>query len=151
MKVKPWRELEPGGATSLHPELDMNLEERDREILETLGELRELSLEMPVIVEGKKDREALRRLGVQGTLVSVHGGTTVFRLCETLAEDHDHVIILTDWDRRGGQLSRLLREGLAANDVRANTEIRARLARLCKKEVKDVEGLRRLVARIGPS
>ncbi len=129
----------------------MNLEERDREILETLGELRELSLEMPVIVEGKKDREALRRLGVQGTLVSVHGGTTVFRLCEALAEEHDHVIILTDWDRRGGQLSRLLREGLAANDVRANTDIRARLARLCKKEVKDVEGLRRLVARIGPS
>ncbi|MDX1534551.1 MAG: hypothetical protein R3291_02910, partial [Thermoplasmata archaeon] len=58
------------------------------------------------------------------------------------------VLILTDWDRRGGQLSRLLREALAANDVRANTEIRARLARLCKKEVKDVEGLGRLVGRI---
>ncbi len=151
MKVKRCRELEPCGAISLQPELDMNLEERDREILETLDELRELSLEMPVIVEGKKDREALRRLGVQGTLVRVHGGTTVFHLCETLAEEHDHVLILTDWDRRGGQLSRLLREGLAANDVRANTEIRARLARLCKKEVKDVEGLRRLVARIRPS
>ncbi len=126
----------------------MNLEQRDREILETMEELRELSLRMPVIVEGRKDREALRSLGVEGTLVGVHSGTTVFRLCETLAETHSEVLILTDWDRRGGQLSRLLREGLSANDVRANTEIRARLARLCKKEIKDVEGLRRLVARI---
>ncbi|MFQ5553052.1 MAG: toprim domain-containing protein [Thermoplasmata archaeon] len=126
----------------------MNLEERDRQILETLDELRELSLQIPVVVEGKKDGEALRKLGVQGTLVRLHAGTTVFHLCEALAEEHDEAIILTDWDRRGGQLSRLLREGLAANDVRANTEIRARLARLCKKEIKDVEGLGRLVRRI---
>ncbi|MFQ6013135.1 MAG: toprim domain-containing protein [Thermoplasmata archaeon] len=128
----------------------MNLERRDREILETLDELRELTLHMPVIVEGKKDGEALRSLDVEGTIVRMHGGTTVFRLCEALAEEHDEAIILTDWDRRGGQLSRLLREGLAANDLRANTEIRARLARLCKKEVKDVEGLKRLVNRISP-
>lgn len=126
----------------------MNMEERDREILETLEELRELSLQMPVIVEGKKDREALQKLDVPGRLVRLNRGTSVFRLCERLAEDYTEVLILTDWDRRGGQLSRLLREGLAANDVRANTEVRARLARLCKKEVKDVEGLGRLVARI---
>lgn len=126
----------------------MNLEDRNREILATLEELRELSLQMPVVIEGRKDREALRALGVGGNLVGIHEGTTVFRLCETLAERHKEVLILTDWDRRGGQLARLLREGLAANDVRTNTEIRARLAGLCKKEVKDVEGLGRLVARI---
>jgi 5S rRNA maturation endonuclease (ribonuclease M5) len=127
----------------------MNLEERDRQILETLEELRELSLQMPIVVEGRKDQKALRALGVEGRLVGVHAGTTVFGLCEKLAEQYEEVLILTDWDRRGGQLSRLLREGLAANDVKANTAIRARLARLCKKEVKDVEGLGRLVARIG--
>ncbi len=151
MKVKtPW-EMNGVRVSSPTSVPRMNLEQRDREILETLDELRELSLRVPVIVEGKKDGEALRKLGVRGTLIRMHSGPSVFHLCEALAQEYNEAIILTDWDRRGGQLSRLLREGLAANDVRTNTEIRARLARLCKKEIKDVEGLKRLVSRIAPS
>lgn len=129
----------------------MNLEKRDQDILETLDELRELSRSIPIIVEGKKDRETLRSLGISGTIIGLQTGTPVFTLCEGVAREHREAVILTDWDRRGGQLCRLLREGLAANDVRTNVEIRARLARLTRKEVKDVEGLKRLVQRISAS
>lgn len=128
----------------------MNMDDRDEEILQTLEDLRELSLRLPVLVEGKKDRRALRGLGLRGKIVRVQNGSSIFELCETLARDHKEVVLLTDWDRRGGQLCRLLREGLAANGVRYNTEVRARLARLTKKEVKDVEGLPSLVERIRP-
>lgn len=128
----------------------MNLETRDQEILETLDDLRTLSRRLPVIVEGKKDRLALRRLGLPGEIIRLQNGSSIVALCEGIARDHGEVVILTDWDRRGGRLCRLLRDGLAANDVRSNVEVRARLARLCKKEVKDVEGLVRLVHRIDP-
>lgn len=133
------------------PRRSMRLEERHEMVLETLEDLREASLQAPVVVEGKNDEEALRSLEVTGEIVTVNGGSSIFGLCETLARDHPTVIILTDWDRRGGQLCRLLREGLAANDVRYNAEIRGRLARLCRKDIKDVEGLRSYVARMsGP-
>ena len=51
------------------------------------------------------------------------------------------VIILTDWDKKGDYLAKLLQEGLKANAVKYNTDIRVRLASLCRKETKDVEGL----------
>lgn len=129
----------------------MNLEERDQEILHTLDELREASHRLPVIVEGKKDRRALRGLGLRGKIIRLQNGSPVFELCEVIAREHSEVVILTDWDRRGGQLCRLLREGLGANDVRYNIDFRARLARLTRKEIKDVEGLPALVGRIAPS
>lgn len=129
----------------------MNLQERHEQVLQTIEDLREASLKAPVIVEGRNDGEALRSLGVHGEIIRLHSGFSVFHVCEAVAQRHSEAVILTDWDHRGGQLCRLLREGLAANGVRYNTEIRARLTSLCKKEVKDVEGLATYVDRISHS
>jgi dTMP kinase len=128
----------------------MNAEERYEEVLLALDELRDLSQRMPVVVEGERDVAALRALGIGGSILPLHSGVSVFRVCERIASDHTEAVILTDWDRRGGQLARLLAEGLEANGVRHNTDVRARLARLCKKDVKDVEGLHRFVDNLRP-
>lgn len=66
---------------------------------------------------------------------------TLFNFCEQVSKNHRSVIVLTDWDARGGTLCRRLREGLEANGVKPNLEHRQRIAVLCKKDVKDVEGL----------
>lgn len=126
----------------------MRLQERYDQVLQTIEDLREASLGTPIIVEGKNDRKALRSLGVQGAIIRLNSGSSIFQVCEEVSRSHSEVIILTDWDNRGGHLCRLLMEGLAANGVRYNVELRARLTRLCKKEVKDVEGLATLVERI---
>lgn len=126
----------------------MRLRERYERVLETIEDLREGSRAAPVVVEGKRDREALEQLGVPGEVITLNSGSSIFGLCETLAREHAEVIVLTDWDRRGGQLCRLLREGLAANGVRYDVDLRAQLARLCRKEAKDVEGLLPFVERI---
>ncbi|MEK6851429.1 MAG: hypothetical protein AABY30_02700, partial [Candidatus Thermoplasmatota archaeon] len=63
---------------------------------------------------------------------------------------HRAVIVLTDWDVRGGQLARLLRTGLAANGVEPDDDFRARIAALCRREVTTVEDLDRFVERIRP-
>lgn len=80
-------------------------------------------------------------LGMEGRILQLNVGISIFNFCEDLARDHSEAIILTDWDRRGGHLCRSLLEGLAANGVRPNGDVRARLAALCRKEIKDVQSL----------
>lgn len=117
-----------------------NLQRLER-IQELLDELRRENHEVPILVEGDKDETALRNLGLEGEILRVHNGMTIFQLCEVIGREHDTVVILTDWDRTGGQLTRLLREGLAANGVTVRTAYRRELARATRKEVSDVESL----------
>jgi dTMP kinase len=115
------------------------------ETLEELGlildDLKERSQDEVILVEGQKDRAALAVLGVDGDVRQVQGPGTVFALAEELAREGKRVIILTDWDRRGGQLAQLLRDGLKANGVRFDDELRMKLAVLLKKDIKDIESL----------
>jgi len=53
--------------------------------------------------------------------------------------------VLTDWDRRGGQLARMLNEALLANGVTANGHFRTQLVILSKKEIKDIESLPKFI------
>jgi len=110
-------------------------------IEKVIAELVTLNDVIPVIVEGGSDIRALRELGLRGTIININVGQSLFNLCEEIARKYTDVIILTDWDRKGGHISRVLQEGLKANSVKFNTDIRARLAYLCRKETKDVEGL----------
>jgi len=128
----------------------MNAEQRYEELVAVIDELAEASAQAPVIVEGERDVRSLRALGVIGDVLPLNRGTTVFATCERLAADHRQVIILTDWDVRGGRLARLLRDGLAANGVKYDETLRAKLAFLCQKEIKAVEDLARYVERLAP-
>lgn len=119
----------------------MNDRERLEEFLELVEDLIECNLKVPIIVEGKKDRRALKILGFKGDIYSLNHGIPLFRFCEEYAERHKKAIILTDWDHKGGRIARTLREGLAANGVKFDVDSRAKLVRLCKKDIKDVEGL----------
>ncbi|UCE37503.1 MAG: topoisomerase [Thermoplasmata archaeon] len=126
----------------------MQTEERLEKIEEVLDELKALSPDIPIIVEGESDVSALRELGVQGKIIQINRGQSLFNFCEEIARNHKEVVILTDWDRKGGHLCRLLSEDLKANDVKFNIKIRAKLAGYCKKDTKDVEGLTGCVRRL---
>ncbi|TET89476.1 MAG: hypothetical protein E3J35_09885 [Methanomassiliicoccales archaeon] len=126
----------------------MRTEERLEEINKLIQDLIRLNVEMPVIVEGRKDERSLRAIGLTGTVLRLNKGISIFRTCENISKEHDKVILLTDWDRRGGQLSRMLREGLEANGVRYDENIRAKLAMLTKKDIKDVESLYKHMERL---
>ena len=128
----------------------MNLEAVHEKLVEVIADLIDANEEAPVVVEGERDVKALRALGLAGEIVTLHRGVTVFHFCERLAADHRHIVILTDWDVRGGQLARLLRDGLAANGVKYDDDLRARLAALCQKDIKAVEDLHRYVERLAP-
>jgi dTMP kinase len=118
------------------------------DLQKTLEDLTEKNREAPIIVEGEYDRRSLRALGILGDVRLVNEGSTIFGLCESIASGHREAIILTDWDVRGGRLARQLRDGLAANGVRFDEDLRARLTRLCRKDITDVESLHSFVERV---
>ncbi len=123
-------------------------EERLEQLEKVLGELEELSADTPIVVEGARDIAALRRLGVVRNVLALNKGKSVIAFCEELSRRSSRAIILTDWDRRGGQLARMLKEGLESNGVKVNERIRTQIVILSKKEVKDMESLPTFVERL---
>jgi len=119
-----------------------------QDLAEILDELIEKSRTAPVLVEGERDVKALRALGVDGDIRPINRGNSLFRLCEDLSREYRRAIILTDWDVRGGRLARQLRDGLAANGVRYDDDLRARLTNVCRKEISTVESLDRFAERL---
>ena len=123
-----------------------------KETLETLweimDELDKASRIMPIIVEGLKDRMALRSLGVNGNIVVLNDGDTILGTCENLAKEWGAAIIFTDWDQKGGELAHALMDALGGCDISYDTEYRATISMLVKKDVKDVEGLPALIRRL---
>ncbi len=116
----------------------MNLERCVEEVELALDELVELNNSIPVIVEGIKDLRALRSLGLTGDIITLNKGMSLSDFADQISEEFDEVIILSDWDRRGGSLCRRLKEllkGRVVYDVR----IRQRLSKFAM--IKKVEGL----------
>lgn len=108
-----------------------------------------------VVVEGARDRRALRRLGLVGDIAAIHRGQTLSGTAAQLVGGHRRVIVLSDWDTEGGHFVRRLREFLEADRVELDLEYRRRLARVLAGELVHVEGLhgwaRRLAERRGTS
>ena len=126
----------------------MDWDQLHEDLAKVLEDLADKNRHAPIIVEGEYDRRSLRALGVLGDIRMINEGSTVFRLCETIAATNREAIILTDWDVRGGRLARQLRDALSANGVRFDEDIRARLTRLCRKDITDVESLHTFVERV---
>ncbi len=100
-----------------------------------------------IVVEGERDRRALRRLGVVGSVVAVHRGRTLAGTAHALVASSSRVILLTDWDTEGGHLAHRLKELLGADRTRLDLEYRRRLARILRGELVHVEGLHGWVRR----
>lgn len=110
-------------------------------IVQVLEELKQESdCGTVIVVEGKNDVLALRNLGICGAIKSP-SGQSLLHLADLLAYDHDSVIILTDWDRRGDKLSSQITTYLQAHGTTIDTALRARLKKLVRKDIKDVQGL----------
>jgi len=94
-----------------------------------------------IVVEGDRDRRAVRRLGWSGPVVVVHRGAPISATASGLAASRRKVIVLTDWDTAGGRLARRLRDFLDAEDLRLDLDYRRRFARILRGELTHVEGL----------
>jgi 5S rRNA maturation endonuclease (ribonuclease M5) len=115
-------------------------------ILEELEELRESAESAAVIVEGKRDKAALRALGVRGEIYTINDGRPLFEICEVIATKHRDAILLVDLDRAGRALASKLKRFLADMGVRVNE--RHRLSLLRKLDTHQVEHMYTRLKRI---
>lgn len=106
-----------------------------------LEELSMVNESVPIIVEGCRDVQALRLLGLRGLIVTVHSGRSIPQFCDDFSEIHCEAVILTDWDSRGNQIFALLTKFLEVDWERYNY-FRERLRELAGASFREVERMR---------
>ena len=125
------------------------MDEADRfeRLLEVLEELAEANETVPILVEGKRDVTSLRLLACRGVIEPINQGAPLFTLCEGLATKTKAVILMTDWDRKGGVLYETLQASLTACGVKVDGAFRDKIQFWMRPPVKDVESLASYVGR----
>jgi 5S rRNA maturation endonuclease (ribonuclease M5) len=100
-----------------------------------------------IIVEGRRDLQALRALGLPGPVIMA-SRRSALDLAEEAARNYPHIILLTDWDSKGDEMCETIEYHLRSMGSRPDKEIRSRLKKLVKKEIKDVESLSQYAQRM---
>ena len=116
----------------------MDYEKSLNDLEKILIDLKEKNIEIPIIVEGEKDIEALKKLNILGSILSINKGMSLTDFCDYIAKKYDEIIIMTDWDKKGGQLCYKLKNNLSGR-VTCYTDHRKKIAQ--KASIKTVEGL----------
>lgn len=101
---------------------------------------------IPIIVEGIKDVKALKRLGVSGAIYKISNGNSLLNFVEGFSESKK-IIVLTDFDRAGGELAKFITKQARTLGIEPVTEFRDKLKPLVCKNVKDIEGLAKFLQR----
>ncbi len=98
---------------------------------------------MLIIVEGKKDAETLRELGVAGTIFTVKTGGKSF--LEAVSEIEglapSEVVLFLDFDRRGREGTMRLRQSLERVHIKVNIKLWQELRALTGHDIQCVESL----------
>ena len=124
--------------------MSAHLKEKKEKILQVLECVAEESAKgTPIIVEGKNDVEALRNLAVKGKIISAKtGGKSLLDvISEVEKTSTNEIILLFDFDRRGKEWTKRIRQQLERARIKPNTRFWRELLTLVGREVKDVEGL----------
>ncbi len=128
---------------------------RTLEDIERLEKLEELILELKnlsdagviIVVEGRKDVESLRSLGVNGE-IKLSSQQPLLDFAEKLSRSGKDIVLLTDWDRKGGMVARKIIDYLHAYSIIPDMDLRARIGFLVKKRIKDIESLSKYMGKL---
>ena len=124
--------------------MSRRLKEKEEKILQVLEALAEESAKGKIIVvEGKKDVDALRASGVAGTVLTVKTGGKSFldAVSEIEKMGVPEVILLLDFDRRGKEGTKRLKKSLERAKIKNNTKLWRALSALLGKEIQCIESL----------
>ena len=67
-----------------------------------------MNIQVPVLVEGNHDVEALREIGFKGHIIKINRGLSLDIFAEKIARNFSDVIILMDFDRKGKSIKERL-------------------------------------------
>ena len=101
-----------------------------------------------IIVEGQKDRESLRKLGITGPIECLQSSRrNAVAFVENLG-DAKKAIVLTDFDREGISLAKKLSRSLDVHSLHANLVLWKNLRELTRSEVRSIEELPKYLERL---
>lgn len=103
---------------------------------------------IPIIVEGERDAESLRRLGVSGEIITVRSVKGLRRKFER--EDVREVILLLDLDREGEHVLKLVKRTLEGVVKEINVSYWQRLKIFKKLGFTQIENLHLIPEKIQP-
>ena len=124
--------------------MSTRLIEKEEKILQVLEKLAEESAKGTlIVVEGKKDVEALRGLGVTGRMLTIKTGGKSFldAVSEIEKLGVQEIILFLDLDRRGREGTKRLKHGLERAKIKPNTKLWRKLSALVGKEIQCIESL----------
>ena len=121
--------------------------ERAERLRLTIEKLYETNKQVPVIVEGKRDARALKKLGLIGEIITLHRGQNLYDFCTDIEERFQKIVILLDWDNNGDNLFKILSENLKGHWEEFSW-FRDLLRILCQKDISTVEGIPKLLRRL---
>jgi len=103
---------------------------------------------VPIIVEGKRDAEGLRRAGVRGEIIQVKSIKGLRRFFEQ--RDVKKVILLLDLDSEGEKLLKILIQSLEGVVGEIDLSYRRRLMEFKRFGLIEIESLDKLLERLRP-
>jgi len=122
-------------------------EEIVERIERTLEKIREIASEgVPILVEGKKDEEILRTLGVEGRIIKV-SQQSLNTLIDQLYGCR-RVLILTDFDEKGEKIAKTLSSLLEIGGTIPLHEMRNELKHALAGQVSCIEGIKKTLLRL---
>jgi 5S rRNA maturation endonuclease (ribonuclease M5) len=99
------------------------IQRKQKLLIRVLRELDESG--KPILVEGKRDKAALERIGVKNRIFLIN--LTPDELCKRVSNVADEAVILTDFDEAGEKLGKRIEEALHSYSVLPNTEVRRKM------------------------
>ena len=124
--------------------MSSRLKEKEEKFLKIIDSLSEESENgIPILVEGKKDVRALRKLGIKGLIITIktRGKTFLDVISKIKKLEAKKVILLLDFDKRGKEGTRCLQNNLEHNKINYNINYWFDLIALTSKEIQFIESL----------
>ena len=124
--------------------MSTRLKEKEGKILQILETLAaESEKGKPIVVEGKKDVEALTNFGISGTILTIKTGGKSFLEAVNEIEKMRvaEVILFLDFDRRGKEGTKRLKRSLERAKIKSNINFWRELSTLVGKEIQCIESL----------
>lgn len=112
---------------------------KEEKIVELVESLIEENESTPVIVEGKRDEIALRKIGLKGEILRLNLGMTLTGFCEFIINNYSRVILLLDWDKKGNVLSILIEKILVSNGIVCRINYREEIQSIVGNSIRSVE------------
>lgn len=103
--------------------------------LEELNNLIEELKDKIVIVEGKKDKKALNRLGLKN-IIAING-KPVYDIVRSYSDTKKEIVILTDFDRKGKQINIKLKNMFQKYQKHVNSKLRRKFMKFGKNRIED--------------